>query len=312
VPEAQVRELRQYVGGCISDKEFLAEAIEKDIGVRDSAPGLGSFDGEANLGVRFGLCYWAPGRVAGVHEHSDWTVTAVVHNQLEVFTYDLPETVRTRKVVSKNRFTARVGEVGHIYEHAIHNPANPTKAWAVSFHVLTVSDHPMLESMHGPIEGLNGQRRAIGAVSDPLRAALQSYQRECVRRVQIDILRSCGQSGVRAIDQLCSRGDSATRWHARVTSGLTKPLDLLTRLTRRWNEVQLQVVQAQEGAELRAVSSETSCTLVKADHSAAAALAFVACAQALCPSEIPGLDVSDGLRLAHALVSWGIFGPEGT
>lgn len=306
--EDQVRAFRRHVGGCIADRRFLVQAIEKEIEVRDGEPGLGVFDEIPELGIKFGFCWWAPGQVAGAHEHSDWTVTAVVHNRLEVATFDLDATVRTRKIVPKSRFMAHPGEVGHIYEHAIHSPGNPTKDWTLSFHVTTINDRPMLEQRHGPIKGLGLNRGARIDPDDTLRLVLQAYQRECVRRVQIDVLRSCGELGAQGIENLSSRGDTATRWHAASARLGSDPFDLHTELIRKWEDVELQVVGMKDQTELRAVSRQQSRTLVRTDSSGRTALAFIARAATLVPCEVPGIDAADRLRLSRALVDWGFFG----
>lgn len=304
--EQQIRSLREYVAQCIANDEFLIDAIERDVERRDGAPGLGIFDEMPDLGVRFSLCYWSPHMAAGAHEHSDWTVTAVIHNELEVVTYDFDATVRAKKVVPKNRFTAHPGQVGHIYRHSIHNPRNQTRQWAVSFHVTTPRDRPVLEGLHGPIEGLGLIESTRGA-GDATWALVSEYRRECVRRVQIDTLKRCGTRGVSAIEAIASRGRTATRWHARAAVDDEPILDRHVRLVRHWNDLTLQLVDSANGTELHAVGERMRLPLLRAEVSLKPALEFVATTAKMSPADIPGADAADRLRLARALVHWGLF-----
>lgn len=307
VAESQVKALRERVTACLADTQFIIDAIEKEIEVRDGEPGLGVFDEVAELGVRFSFCYWHPGQAAAPHEHSSWTVTGVVHGQLEVSTFDLDATIRARKVILKNTFSASAGAVGYIHRHSIHSPSNATANWAISFHVTNVDDRPILEQQYGRIAGLGFRRGGRTRGDSPLRAAVYAYERECVRRAQLDILRNCGVQATDAINRLCARGDLATRWRAGSSDVHAQPLMPSSTLVRRWPGVDFEVVAGDGIAELRAVSESEGRTLVRAPAALSAMLECVARSTSLVPADIPGAEPADQLKLARALVDWGFF-----
>jgi hypothetical protein len=71
--------------------------------------------------------------------------------------------------------------------------------------------------------------------------------------------------------------------------------------------VTLQLVDSANGTELYAVGEHMRLPLLRAQASLKPALEFVATTVSMSPADIPGADAADCLRLARALVHWGLF-----
>ncbi|WP_437310248.1 hypothetical protein [Sorangium sp. So ce388] len=307
-PRDHVRAVEGAVRAGLSDDELPLELLALEIERRDGAPDLAPFHVIPGLGVRMAFAYWRPGRAAGAHEHSDWTVTAVLHNALDVATFDLDETVRARRLVPKRLFSAEAGRVGHIHGPCIHDPRNPTRSWSISLHLFGPHDGPVLEEQVGPIEGLSAPApRAPG--EDALSAALLAHERECVRRAQVDALARRGSAAAALLARLHARGDAGTRRRAARALGRTEDLDAQTVLARRWPGVDLDVALGAGHAELLARCGGRAQPLLRVDAWAAPALRALSAAGELRPRDIPGLAEAEQLTLARALVDWGTFQP---
>jgi hypothetical protein len=144
VPErSSVQAARSEVGKAVIDDEFLADCIALElVRLREGRMGRGlvPFFTMPRTGIRFALGYWPPGVSSGPHEHTAWTITAVCRNQLDVLTFDRPESYKTRTLVPKNRFHAEAGQVGYIYEPCIHDAKNISQDWSLSLHVISPWD----------------------------------------------------------------------------------------------------------------------------------------------------------------------------
>lgn len=151
-PEREsVRTVREAVTAAVLDDEFLVDCISHELGSlerRTPRRGLTPFYTLSPFGIRFSFGYWPPGKNAGAHEHTAWTITAVCRNHLEVQTFDRDESFRRRTLVPKNRFDASAGRVGFIYEPCIHDPRNPTDRWSLSLHVSSPRDGEKVDQDH--------------------------------------------------------------------------------------------------------------------------------------------------------------------
>ncbi|MCV7102164.1 hypothetical protein [Mycobacterium palustre] len=156
-PDANAREhpdkdavlaARAAVTAAVRDDHFLVDCLAYELTRleqrRGLRPGLVPFFTVPGFGIRFAFGYWPPGRNAGAHEHTAWTITGVCHNELIVETYDRDESYRRQTLVPKNRFDAPAGQVGFIYEPCIHDPRNPTDRWSLSLHVSSPRDGEQL------------------------------------------------------------------------------------------------------------------------------------------------------------------------
>lgn len=313
-----VRALQHAVQGGLESPECRLELLRMEIERRDGEPGLAPFFFEPGYGVRVAFAYWGPGRSAGAHEHNDWTVTAVFHNQLEVTTFDWEATRRTRRLVPKNVFSATAGRVGHIYDPCVHDPKNPTSRWSISLHLFGPNDEPRLEREVGPIEGLTSADPSSELSADdpdplgqnPLLRALAAHQRECVRRVQIEALTALERGAAGLLEHLYRRGDAGTRQRAACALDRSRrmALDPDAELVNRWRGVELDVMTG-DRAELRAQSGGRVQPLLFVGRRARRALERIADASAFAPRELPGLSESEQIMLAQVLVDWGTFQP---
>ncbi|WP_437736859.1 hypothetical protein [Sorangium sp. So ce1335] len=311
-PRDLVRAVEGAVRAGLSDDELPLELLALEIARRDGAPDLAPCHVVPELGVRIAFAYWRPGRAAGAHEHSDWTVTAVFHNALDVATFDWDATARARRLVPRRLFSAEAGRVGHIHGPCIHDPRNPTRRWSISLHLFGPHDGPVIEEQVGPIEGLSPpapRASAEAEAEDALSAALLAHERECVRRAQIDALARRGPPAAALLARLHARGDAGTRRRAARALGRTEDLGAHTALARRWPGVDLDVASSAGRAELLARCGERAQPLLRVEAWAAPALRALASAVELRPRDIPGLAEAEQLALARALVDWGTFQP---
>ena len=117
-------------------------ALQLDAWERGQAFGAGlvPFARHPEAGVRFAFGFWPPGAGIDPHEHTDWTVTAVCHNALEVRTFEYDVAHAEDRLVQRSLFPAPRGRAGHIYEPCIHAPRNPTRNWSISLHVTSPRD----------------------------------------------------------------------------------------------------------------------------------------------------------------------------
>ncbi|HEY2514972.1 MAG TPA: hypothetical protein VGI39_29105 [Polyangiaceae bacterium] len=216
---ASVRALREKLEAALAGDAFLLDCIELELQVidRDEARiGLVPFHVMGGLGVRMSLGYWGPGQATGAHEHNDWTVTAVCHNALEVFTYDLDAAREGGHLVQKNRHAAPAGKAGHIYDPCVHNPWNPTRAWSMSIHLVGPHDGEVVDGKE-PFHARGSQRaRFTDRFADhPFARCARARQRQASLRVLSSVLaRSRDLRAPRLLEEVFHRGDLRTRREA--------------------------------------------------------------------------------------------------
>lgn len=223
-PQSHVREhpdrdavlaARSAVTAAVRDDEFLVDCVAYELtrlkqpGLR---PGLVPFFILPEFGVRFALGYWPPGRSAGAHEHTAWTITGVCHNELTVQTYDRDQSYRHQTLVPKNRFDALAGQVGFIYEPCIHDPRNPTDRWSLSLHVSSPRDGEQLTDQEQclPIldEYFTRQRTDYGA---PYEEVVATRRRQLKVRAIAGFLAQVDAVPVADLFERCvQQGSSAT------------------------------------------------------------------------------------------------------
>jgi hypothetical protein len=219
-PEAHVREhpdrdavlaARSAITAAVRDDEFLVDCMAYELTrleQRGLRAGLVPFFTLPGFGIRFAFGYWPPGRNAGAHEHTAWTITGVCHNELTVQTYDRDESYRHQTLVPKNRFDAPAGQVGFIYEPCIHDPRNPTDRWSLSLHVSSPRDGEQLADQEQclPIldEYFTRQRTGYGAPYDEVIAtrrrqlkirAIAQFLAQVDAVPETDLLERCVQQG---------------------------------------------------------------------------------------------------------------------
>ena len=130
------RMVRALLLETLGNEMFLVDCLEKAVvslereAVWMNPPIL---DDDTNeFSVR--LIYWAPNSQNHPHEHTFWTVTGVLHNELKFTTY-----VRDRngQLDIEREIYGKRGEVGYIAPPCIHSVANHSDKPSISIHVFS-------------------------------------------------------------------------------------------------------------------------------------------------------------------------------
>ncbi|MGE2814883.1 hypothetical protein ACQI5H_07020 [Mycobacterium heidelbergense] len=221
-PDANVREhpdkdavlaARAAVTTAVRDDHFLVDCLAHELTRleqrRGLRPGLVPFFTVPGFGIRFAFGYWPPGRNAGAHEHTAWTITGVCHNELIVETYDREESYRRQTLVPKNRFDAPAGQVGFIYEPCIHDPRNPTDRWSLSLHVSSPRDGEQLADQEQCLPILDNfpARRRTGP-DDPYDEVIAARRRQLKIRAIAEYLAQVEAVPVADLLERCVRQSS--------------------------------------------------------------------------------------------------------
>lgn len=149
--------VREIVSEAVHDDAFLLDCAAAELTHIERTPprrGLSPFYVDPHFGIRLAFGYWGPGSTPGPHEHTAWTITAVVRNELEVFTFDREVSYRQRALVPKNRFIATAGQVGYVCGPIIHAPKNVSRGWSLSFHVSSPRDGEPCDDFPEPLSAL--------------------------------------------------------------------------------------------------------------------------------------------------------------
>lgn len=199
----------------LDDRQFLTDCIEHELRVLASGAvrqGLATFFVMPELGVRVAFGYWPPGGGPGPHEHTAWTITAVCHNQLDVATFDRPESYRRGELVSKNRFTAMAGQVGYIFEPSIHAPKNTSNQWSLSLHVTSPRDGEPIPGIE-PIPAIRTVWRSDGREAEhPYASVVAARERQRYIKLLVRSLCEDDSPAARSLLSTCFwLGSSSTR-----------------------------------------------------------------------------------------------------
>ncbi|WP_280301512.1 hypothetical protein [Nocardia neocaledoniensis] len=236
---------RAAVTTAVADDEFLTDCLAHELDLAEQQVrrrGLVPFYTLPGYGIEFSFGYWPPGRSAGVHEHTAWTITAVCRNELRVQTYDREKSYRDQTLVPKNLFDAPAGRVGFIFEPCIHDPGNPTDRWSLSLHVTSPLDGEKVagdDRCLPPLDEVRAERSMDGAPYDAVLDArahqalirrIAEFAPDTTRVAARDLLDRCARLGSRStrrllretygapeadpVDAARPRGHTAVRTHA--------------------------------------------------------------------------------------------------
>jgi hypothetical protein len=324
-PEAAVREhpekgsvlaARSAVTAAVRDDEFLADCLGYELSLlerRRSGRGLVPFFTVPGLGIRFAFGYWPPGRNAGAHEHTAWTITGVCRNELIVQTYDRGESYRRRTLVPKNLFDAAAGQVGFIYEPCIHDPRNPTERWSLSLHVSSPRDGEKLADHEQcpPILDEIAARR-WGGYGRPYAEVMANRHRQLKLRAIGEILAQVDVVPVVDLLERCARqGSLATR---RYIYGLGRTevanadLRSARMVARSHDDLALGYRETDDGVALGVETPHGWVEEVTMSPIAREAIAFCAATSRFDVLELPGhLTDEERWAMAEALEETGLF-----
>lgn len=326
--EDQVRAVEAWVRDALASDDFLLDCLARDLARPEPASPtaeLAPFYKHPQSRVQVALAYWSPGSAAGPHEHNDWTVTAVVHNRLEVTTFDLAAARRERRLVQRHVFPALPGRVGHIFDHGLHDPRNPTRQWSISLHVFGPQRRPGLESEVGPIEGLtrSGDGPAVTPDLEPAVArVLQGAWLQGVHRARVAALSALASSAraVPLLEAIGARGDETTQHRAasallghdeargrRALGALAHhQLGMRSELAHAWPAEAALGVRLRDGQAEITVGHAPPRALLRVSPVAESALRFIAEHERFALAEVPGGFGLEDLRdLTGKLLLWG-------
>jgi hypothetical protein len=317
-PRDSVVALRAIVAEAMRDDPFLLDCAAAELAHIERTPlrrGLAPFHVDPRFGVRLAFGYWAPGSTPGPHEHTAWTITAVVRNELEVVTFDRAASYRQGALVPKNSFTASAGQVGYVYEPIIHAPKNVSREWSLSFHAMSPRDGEPPEDFPEPLPELAVAGSAAEDGDHPYRYVRsawhrQNHLRELARLITTlqgpqagELLNHCALlanvATRRRIRSLCEAAG-----HAAVVA--TSPL-----FVRTHSELQIGF---RENGEVLTLTSRTE-TGEQDEFSISAvardAIAFVIGQQRFDARFLPGdLSLDERMFIAEALENAGLFREE--
>ncbi len=310
--------VRQAVSAALGEASFLVDCVRAELArmkTADPTAGLAPFTASGDRRLQLAFGYWAPRSGTGPHEHADWTVTAVVHNQLDVTTYHYRAMAEEGRLVPKNHFSAQRGKAGQIHEPCIHAPENPTAAWSLSLHVLGANEDGTLGQLR---PGLTRFDTPSPAPSDGERRWHRARAHDQKEAVLVEALAALGGDAVtQLLESLAADASHPTRSAARQAldagrSERARPgaLELDTVLVERL-PLPLRVQEDEARAALCLGDGEGSLVLLRTPKKAAAALRYVAESPSLRAADLPGaLSDADRLALGRALHAVGLYHPE--
>jgi hypothetical protein len=305
---------RAVIEKAIPDDDFVLDCIGRELLLIESRTprwGLVPFTILPRTGIRFAFGYWPPGAAPPAHEHTSWTVTGVCRNELEVRTFDRPESYRRGELVDKNLFPASQGKVGFIYDAGIHQPRNPSSHWSLSLHVISPRDGRPLHDLGAPPPALTSND---GADEDSAYATVRlARQRQRWLRELASIVAAAGSRRSPALLADCFRlGTSKTRRYVerlghdpRMTPG--SRLGVPYRLERTETELALRHESRDGYASLCVETPAGPVEEFVVSDVAVEALSFAACRSQFDVAALPGLDDDERTALAEALEDTGLF-----
>jgi hypothetical protein len=304
---------RGAVTRAVRDDEFLTDCMARELDMLERPlprGGLIPFFTLPASGIRLAFGYWPPGRIAGAHEHTAWTITAVCRNQLVVQTFDREKSYRHQELVPKNTFDAPAGRVGFIYEPCIHAPRNPTNGWSLSLHVTSPRDGEKIDAdLCLPV--LDDWRARLSVNYDNPYAWVEFARYQQVRIHQVGrFLAGTNAPGAEDLLARCRRlGGTATR---RYVDGLSRvgPEKRSTAMTMTLphRDLTLSCRDFDDGVALGIDTPNGWVEQVRMARLARDALNFCASRVTFDVDEIPGrLTSAERRAIAGALVETGTF-----
>ena len=293
---------REQVRLALADPELLCECAELELqSLRDKKDGPSLVPFLRVPSIRAGLAfgYWAPFAATGPHEHTAWTITALIRNKLDVWVYDWEKSYDTGSLVESRVVGAASPDVGYICSPTIHDVRNGTSSWSLALHVL--SDHDGRRPDGYPTSILAGSPRAPG--DDPYRSVDTARMRRAKVVQMAELIRG-------SVDDPATFGE----WFEAFMVGKTSarigtllrlgkvPAAPLRRLRRIHPDLRLSVDDAGPQVRLWAYSHQGAHPQLDVTAEFAAPLSFVAEQMEFDVEALPGdLTASDRQALARAL-----------
>ena len=183
-----LRAARDLVRVAVTDPEFLCECAEFELQLlrskRDGAK-LVPFIRFPSIRAGLAFGYWPPFAATGAHEHTAWTITALIRNKLDVWVYDWAMSYDCGTLVESRIVNTVSPDVGYICSPTIHDVRNSTSNWSLGLHVL--SDHDGQRPANYPKSIFGGLSKTLG--DDPYRSVHSARLRRAKAVQMAQILR---------------------------------------------------------------------------------------------------------------------------
>lgn len=130
------------VRAAVTNPEVMCECVELELKLLRTISGgynLAPFLRFPSIQAGLAFGFWPPLAATGPHEHTAWTITALVHNKLDILVYDWAKSYAGGTLVGTRVVNAVSPDVGYISAPTIHDVRNSTSDWSIALHVL--SDH---------------------------------------------------------------------------------------------------------------------------------------------------------------------------
>lgn len=299
---AGLRSARDLVRVAVNDPEFVCECIQHELQLlraKGDGSSLVPFKRLSPLRAGLAFGYWPPFGATGPHEHTAWTITAVVRNRLDVWVYDWAQSYDRGTLVEAQIVNASAPDVGFISSPTIHDVRNSTASWSVALHLLSDHDgrrpegHP--ETLFGRVTETAGDDPYGQVCAARLRRAKVMQMAELLRASLPDPRPRSGMFEPFMV------GATAARISALL--GLGKAMALpLTRLRKVHSDLHLDVERFGSQSRLCAYRGRRAHAQLDVTEEFAAALSFIADRAEFDVASLPG-DLTDGERqsLARAI-----------
>ncbi|SRR5579883_1404004 len=135
----KLKKLRDIVKLNLQDDNFRLNCVESVIDTLDdwtnpekdwNSPAI-FYHEKLKYSVR--IIFWPAFIDNNPHEHKTWSVTGVLHNQLDINTYEMLENPKRLKKL--RTISAKTGEVGYLAPGCIHNVCNTSHELSASLHI---------------------------------------------------------------------------------------------------------------------------------------------------------------------------------
>lgn len=173
---------------AVTDPEVLCDCVELELQLlRNKGDGssLVPFIGVPSIRAGLAFGYWPPSAATGPHEHTAWTITAVIRNKLDVWVYDWAKSYDCGTLVESRIVNAVSPDVGYICSPTIHDVRNSTSGWSIALHV--VSDHDGQRPADYPKSILGRSSETFG--DDPYRSVNSARLRRAKVFQMAEVLR---------------------------------------------------------------------------------------------------------------------------
>jgi hypothetical protein len=313
-----VAALRAILAAAVQDDDFLLDCAAAELTHIEQTPlrrGLAPFYVDPRFGVRLAFGYWAPGSTPGPHEHTAWTITAVVRNQLEVVTFDREASYRRRTLVSKNRFIAEAGQVGYVYDPIIHAPKNVSSDWSLSLHAISPRDGEPPGDFSETVPELTGAGPAAGEHEHPYRYVRNAWHRQNHLRELARLIATLrGPEAPLLLARCALLANAATRRRIRAlakTVGYEAEIPTSPLFVRTHADLKIGFRENGEALTLTSLTESGEQDEFTISATARDAIAFVADQQRFDARFLPGdLSLDERIFVAEALENAGLFREE--